>query len=357
MKMAALPNGELRSNGYFLNYTSNENQEMMAQLTRFLSCDWGTTAFRLWLVELAGFKIIAEVSSKQGNSTVYEEWCKSSLPEEQRISFYLSVIRENIRNLEAQGTGTLDGVPVVISGMASSTIGMMEVPYKALPFALDGTDLSTKMIPASDAFPYPAMLISGAKTEDDVMRGEETQIVGCAIPNRPEEQLVIHPGTHSKHALVKNGRVVSFQTFLTGELFSLLGTKSILTSSVEEDNDFDTPDNRVHFDQGVKEGAANNLLHQLFLVRTADLFRKRSKTANYHYLSGLLIGYELTAFPQDYNGTIILAGSAVLVKKYKAAMELTGIIAKPKELILKDADEITIAGQYAVYSRQETKDQ
>ncbi len=325
----------------------------MAQITRFLSCDWGTTAFRLWLVEVDGFKILAEVSSKQGNSALYEEWCESGRPEEQRVPFYLSVIRENIRKLEAQGTGPLDGVPVIISGMASSTIGMMEVPYKALPFALDGSDLNTEHIRPSAAFPHPVVLISGARTEEDVMRGEETQIIGCALPGHSDEQLVIHPGTHSKHALVKNGQVTAFQTFFTGELFSLLGTKSILASAVAADKDLGTPANQKHFNQGVKDGAAGNLLHLLFLVRTADLFKKRSKAANYHYLSGLLIGGELTAFPEDYTGTVILAGNAALLEKYKAAMNALGIIDKIKNLVVKDADEITIAGQYAVYSRQE----
>lgn len=325
----------------------------MAQLSRFLSCDWGTTAFRLWLVEVEGLKILAEVSSKQGNSSIFEEWRNGDVPDEERTAYYLSVLQENIQKLEAQGTGKLGGIPVIISGMASSTIGMMELPYKDLPFALDGSDLRSRFMAADEHFPHPILLISGARTIDDVMRGEETQIVGCNISHSAAEQLVIHPGTHSKHAIVKAGQVISFRTFLTGELFALLSTKSILASGIVADKNFGFPEHQKHFEDGVKEGAEHNLLHQLFLVRTASLFEKRSGTANYHYLSGLLIGHELTAVPAAYNGTIILAGNAALVKKYRSAMDLLGITAAAKELVVKDSDEITIAGQYMIYCKKE----
>jgi 2-dehydro-3-deoxygalactonokinase len=324
----------------------------MVNNSRFISCDWGTTAFRLRLVETAGYSVLAEVSSKQGIAAVYSNWSKSGQPEHKRVAFYLGVLQENILRLKQQIIGRVDAVPVIISGMASSTLGMMELPYKALPFALDGSDLRTQLIEPNDTFLHPVLLISGVRTEDDVMRGEETQLIGCNLMDTDEEQLVIHPGTHSKHINVKNGLAVSFGTFMTGELFSLLSTESILATSAEKNEDFSEPGNLAHFGKGLKDGAKLNLLHALFYVRTGGLFKIRSKFESYHYLSGLLIGSELSAFPKNYTGTIILAGGKVLVQQYEAAIKLLGIADKARELIIKQEDEITIAGQYAVYRRQ-----
>ncbi|MFC7670205.1 hypothetical protein ACFQT0_24695 [Hymenobacter humi] len=42
--------------------------------TVFLSCDWGTSSFRLRLVERAGLKILAQESSKEGNAATAELW-------------------------------------------------------------------------------------------------------------------------------------------------------------------------------------------------------------------------------------------------------------------------------------------
>jgi 2-dehydro-3-deoxygalactonokinase len=326
----------------------------MEPLTRFLSCDWGTTAFRLRLVELEGFRIIAESESKQGVRTVNDEWVSSSKSAAERMGFYTTILTEHIRKLEEQTGGALKDVPVIISGMASSNIGMLELPYKEMPFALDGSDLLTRLIPQSEQLTNRTLLISGVRTEDDVMRGEEVQVVGCAEGRNTSEQVVIHPGTHCKHIILQEGRAVSFRTYMTGEMFALLGSKSLLAASIEGGGDFDSQNNRVHFDAGVHDAAKHHLLHALFLVRTGDLFKLRTKQEAFYYLSGLLIGAELRDFPNDYRGGVILAGEEALIKQYKAAMDISGISERSAQVVLKDADAITLAGQYAVYLNQKS---
>jgi 2-dehydro-3-deoxygalactonokinase len=309
----------------------------------FLSCDWGTTAFRLRAVA-KDFSIIAEVSSKQGIASVFDEWKNNG---GDRLDFYRTIIETHLTELRAKVRDDISGIPLIISGMASSNIGMMELPYKTVPFILDGSDLVGKTTPASEGFPHPMLLISGVRTDDDVMRGEEVQIVGCDITATPDELFIIHPGTHCKHIIVKDDRVVSFQTYMTGELFSLLSTKSILASSVSAGSDFDS--GKKDFLEGVRDATANNLLHAAFLVRTSTLFQKRAKEAAFYYLSGLLIGTELTAFPKDFRGTVILAGEEHLVVQYKAAMDALGITQRLRSLQIKEPDSITLKGQYAVY--------
>ena len=319
--------------------------------TTFLSCDWGTSSFRLRLVERASLKILAEGSSKEGNAATAELWQQAKQPLELRVAFYRAIIQTHLLKLEATVKTSLDDVPVVISGMASSTIGMLEVPYKPLPFAADGSDLKTKTIASTSDFKHVMLLISGVRSADDVMRGEETQLVGCQFENTAEVQLFLHPGTHAKHVVVQHGQAQTLKTYMTGELFSLLSTKAILAASVEEGGQLAEDDNRAWFDKGVQASQQANLLHNAFLVRTNDLFKKASKRENYFYLSGLLIGSECQELLTRLPTRIILAGEAALVALYQAALQALGIADKcPVQT--KTAVEVTLNGQWAVLAAQ-----
>ena len=128
----------------------------MNPTTTFLSCDWGTSAFRLRLVERETLKILAETHSKEGNAATADLWQQAGQPSEQRVAFYRAIIQKHLMKLEAEAKMPLDDVPVVVSGMASSTIGMLELPYRPLPFAVDGSDLLTRTTTcaASDLNPF-----------------------------------------------------------------------------------------------------------------------------------------------------------------------------------------------------------
>jgi len=319
----------------------------MTPETTFLSCDWGTSSFRLRLVERETLKILAEESSKEGNAATAELWKQANQPPEQRVRFYLAIIQPHLRKLEEQVKTSLDDVAVVISGMASSTLGMVELPYKQLPFATDGSDLATKTIAPTADFKHPTLLISGVKSDDDVMRGEETQLVGCCFETAAEEQLFLHPGTHAKHVLVQNGQAVALKTYMTGEFFSLLSTKGILAASVEEGGQLEEGSNRQWFEKGVRNTKKINVLHNAFLVRTNDLFKKATKQENYFYLSGLLIGSECQDLLDAIPASIVLAGEPGLVANYSAALCVLGVADKcPVQT--KTAEEVTLNGQLSV---------
>lgn len=324
---------------------------VMSALTHFLSCDWGTSSFRLKLVELPGLGVLATQKSDEGNAATFEKWQQTRQPEEHRLTFYQDILLHHTQQLEKQAGRSLEGVPVVVSGMASSTIGMLELAYKALPFAADGSDLATKLLPATPNFPHPILLISGVKTTDDVMRGEETQLVGCGFLSIDEPQLFLHPGTHTKHVVVQQGQAISLRTYMTGEFFGLLSRESILASAVEAADDVQLPAHAQAFAAGVRASQTDNLLHNAFLVRTANLFEKRSKPENFYYLSGLLIGSELQDFPSDFTGAIVLAGETALVRSYEAALHLLGITARVASVTIQGAEEVTLRGQAAVLQR------
>src|SRR5438034_1659151 len=97
--------------------------------TSFLSCDWGTSSFRLRLIEGSSGRVLAESLSDEGISRVYDSWKKSGQAEDKRAGFYFSVIYRHIKAIKEKLKTIESGIPVIISGMASSNIGMIELPY------------------------------------------------------------------------------------------------------------------------------------------------------------------------------------------------------------------------------------
>ncbi|WP_304066636.1 2-dehydro-3-deoxygalactonokinase [Pedobacter glucosidilyticus] len=311
----------------------------------FLSCDWGTSSFRLRLVDAYGLKVLTEVNNAEGNASLFQKWKAAGADTHQRINFYLSFLKENIDKISSTSGENLDGLPIIISGMASSTVGMQEVPYKELPFSLNGADLKTIHFPATANFPHPFTLVSGVCSTDDVIRGEEIQLVGCQPDKRIKEQVFIIPGTHSKHVFTVDDKAVGFCTYMTGELFSLLSTQSILATTVEKQGVLADEENTKSFKHGVLDSFKANLLHAMFWVRTNQLFNKFSKESNYHYLSGLLIGAEL----KELKGTdkaITLLASGILSESYLCALETLDLA---KQVSQKSVDEAIINGHYQLY--------
>ena len=309
-------------------------------MKKMLSCDWGTSSFRLRLVNTETMELIADETNSNGIAGVYGLWQKADKAETERFSFYYEIIISSIKRIEQKIAGSLDSIPLVISGMASSGIGMMELPYKEIPFLADGSDLEIKLIETDRKI----VLISGVRTEDDVMRGEETKLVGSKLGSTIGEHIFILPGTHPKHIKIRDGVVVGITTYMTGEYFDLLTTKSILSGSIESDGDFTIETNRQYFEKGVKDSMQGNLLHNSFLVRTNALFGKCNRQENYFYLSGLLIGTELKDLSGNISAGITLLGDRKLNILYAVAckvltISLTGIA---------DADDALIKGQVRI---------
>jgi 2-dehydro-3-deoxygalactonokinase len=309
----------------------------------FISCDWGTSSFRLRLVDGANHSVIAAVTSTQGIAEVHRQWQQQAHLEAERLLFYQSVIADQLKQLQKQVTYPVKDIPVIVSGMASSNIGMVELPYTALPFAVDGNDLNYQRIGASEKFPHEMIIISGARTNNDVMRGEEIQLIGCNI-QKQEEHLYIFPGTHSKHVTVIHKKAVDFKTYMTGEFFQLLSQHSILSKSIQEDSRLSNDDAVKGFEAGVMQSIHDNLLHAAFLTRTNHLFNYCSPEANYHYLSGLLIGTELKELMKRSIPVTVVA-NAGMRKYYTTALHQLGNI--PFDTI--DVDVALVQGHSRMY--------
>lgn len=323
----------------------------MAKMGKLLCCDWGTSAFRLTLIDRSTARILAVDKDDQGIARTFELWKNQTNPATDRKAFYLDYIQSRIALLEQQVNASLKEVPMVISGMASSSIGIEELPYKELPFAVNGSDLIINKYVNGLYSEHEVLLISGVKSKtDDVMRGEETLLTG-SIPDEMngEEMLCIFPGTHSKHIRIRNQQALTLQTFMTGEFFDLLIHHSILAHSVSANDRFLEPKMKKNFERGVLKGVTSNLLHSCFSVRTNNLFHLNNPEESFYFLSGLLIGNELTELVnKEINITLVCGAS--LHRLYETALEVLNATGSSLSYKSVPEDEALIRGQLNIYN-------
>lgn len=290
----------------------------------FFSCDWGTSRLRVRLVRGPGDWVIADSESDEGVATVAP--AGGRLGSATRARAFFAVLRPHLVRLSASTGLDYSKVPLVVSGMISSTLGVCELPYAQVPFRLDGTDLRIERYGPGPDWPVQTLLISGVRTAIDVMRGEETQVIGWATGHvcLPSQTVVILPGTHSKHLEVDGAQVNGFVTYMTGEFFSLLAEHGVLAGTVARRTGRMSASGHAQFAAGVRTGARENLLHASFLVRTRALLSGASASDNRNFLSGLLIGKELAALAGSTVPHIDIVADAPIDRLYERALRTLG---------------------------------
>ncbi len=323
-----------------------------------LGCDWGTSTFRLRLFNLAENKVMGEIVTADGIANTFNSWqANQSVNIISREQYFRQKLKFFIDALAEKLLLNLDDIPVMISGMASSSIGMLLVNYADLPFSLDGSNAAFVQIPADNNFSNDIVLISGIKSCDDVMRGEETQVLGLMSLLQEEDfyyekAMLILPGTHSKHIQIEGNFITNFQTFMTGEVYELLSKHSILRDSVgEKKTGIFSEDDMDAFKKGIHVSANSSLLNNIFSVRTNQLFGLLDKQQNSSYLSGLLIGSELRSLLNMEEIHIVLCCSNHLLSFYKIGLQELGLNKQTTILSGEMIDKATIAGQLLILNK------
>ena len=207
--------------------------------------------------------------------------------------------------------------------MASSTIGWKELAYATLPLRLDASDLRVEQIDwPSPPVVKKTFLISGAASQTEMMRGEETEAIGLflLLRSHPAQATLILPGTHSKHLTIADGAITDIQTFMTGELFEVLAKHSVLRASLEPSAQVD----HVAFKSGLDRVRSHGLPSSLFQTRTRQVLGRNSPESNASFLSGLLIGAELASLRPA--GDILIAGPNSVRDLYALAARHLGLI-------------------------------
>jgi 2-dehydro-3-deoxygalactonokinase len=222
-------------------------------------------------------------------------------------------------------------LPAILCGMVGSTIGWREVPYVACPARLDSIAAkSLRFESGGRAIAIaPGLFCQNRMQAPDMMRGEETQILGALRSDSrltAGRHLLCMPGTHTKWVSLKDGAVEQFQTALAGELFDILCRYSIL---VNADSMMDIAGG------GAFAGALDQtgmfpdaeLVHLLFEVRSRQLRGELKREDAAAYLSGLIIGQDVSGAKRLFRAElpdarqVVVIGSSKLGELYAQALE------------------------------------
>ncbi len=275
--------------------------------TALLGLDWGTTSLRGYLIGKDG-TVLAERSAGAGILHIQN-----------------GAFADALMDLAGDWLAADKSLPIVASGMIGSRQGWSEAPYVEIPTGAGGLTLHRH-----GGFDRPVNIVPGLARRDadgvpDVMRGEETQIFG-AHENGIQDGLMLLPGSHSKWALVSDGLITWFATFMTGELYSALRDHTILGRMITDDTD-----DAAAFARGVKYGCdASGILQRLFSARTLALFGELSEHQVASYLSGMLIGAEIAearALTENAGAQITIIGDPELGQRYRTALTHCGLAA------------------------------
>ncbi|NRB01016.1 MAG: 2-dehydro-3-deoxygalactonokinase [Rhodobacteraceae bacterium] len=281
----------------------------------WIAVDWGTSHLRAWAMRSDA--PIAAATSDAGMGKLSRDGFEPAL---------LSLIDPWLG---------LNATEVIVCGMAGSRQGWKEAPYVPVPCAV-GHLPSVAVETASSKL--AVRIVSGIRqdTPADVMRGEETQIAGYLALNPEFDGILCLPGTHTKWVHISAGEIVSFRTFMTGEMFSLLSKYSVLKHSVGDG--WDT----AAFGAAVTETLSRpeSLAARLFSVRADGLLNGTETDAATATVSGLLIGAELAAARAYWLGQrVVLIGAEELSVAYGQALASQGVVAERA-----DATDMTLNG-------------
>ena len=264
----------------------------------FIAVDWGTSRLRAYLVDGAG-SVTGRVGAEDGMAKVAPGAFAATL---------------------ARHIATWDrSLPVIMAGMVGSRNGWREAPYAACP--ADAAAILSGALRLDAEAGRPVWLLPGLSCRNDgvfdVMRGEETLILGAGL----RDGLVILPGTHSKWAVLRRGRIVSFRTFMTGEFYGLFRERSILRLLAKE------PEAPTGYAKGLAAaGRSGGLTHLAFSARTGVLAGDLAPEEVLPYLSGLLIGGEVLNAASAPEPAVLVA-EGTIATTYLEALAAAGFSA------------------------------
>ncbi len=291
----------------------------------FLAADWGTTNLRAWRVGSDGAV-------------------------RQSADFPLGVSRlapgEAAARFEAEVRPALgaEGLPALLCGMIGSALGWTVAPYIDCPASPE--TLAVGLIEAAPGIRIVPGLRCAGLAGPDVMRGEETQVLGwlAADPARPHgRHLLCLPGTHCKWVRIEDGAVTRFATAMTGELYALLGAQSVLRFGPDQAEDLEA------FDRGAAAaGDGGALAARLFSLRGLTLAGRVSAASASSWLSGLLIGAEIAGLwpliADDATTSVEFVGEPALCALYSRA-----VVSKCSHFGITDGQAAALDGLKAIW--------
>ena len=275
----------------------------------FLAVDWGTTNRRVYRIENGA--VVRTERDDRGVTAVTD------------FAGEAAAIRARFGDL-----------PMLLAGMVGSNIGWQAAPYVPAPAGV--SELAAHLLRIDDR----TMIVPGVATQNDVMRGEEVQLLGAVAAGLvPDDALLVQPGTHCKWAVMGDGRIAGFTTAMTGELFALLRTHGLLAAQLHGEVTANAA-----FLEGVADGKRRDLAASLFGIRAAKMLGTRDDQDAAAYASGLLIGSDVAArLAEAPDAPIFILSGPELGNLYTAAIAANG-----RSASLIDSHAAFVAGILAI---------
>lgn len=271
-----------------------------------IGIDWGTTALRAYLIEADG-----RIADRRDSGHGLRALPSGGFPE---------ALGQAVR-------GWPEDLPILMCGMVGSRSGWREAPYLDVSAGVALADLARGVVAVGSEAPGARIMrvVPGVRTGDaaapDVMRGEETQVLGVLT-----DGVALLPGTHSKLVRVARGRITGFRTAMTGEVYAALARHTILADTGGAPAD--AAEARLGFAAGLEAARAleapGDLLQRLFSIRASVLIGRMPGGQAGEFLSGLLIGAEVAAARLPAGGRVHVIGGAALAERYAVALEAFG---------------------------------
>ena len=323
--------------------TNNSNN---SQALAWVGVDWGTSSLRLWGLDQQD-QILWQVATDQGMDSLKQ-------PDD-----FAQVLLAHLQPY----LSSADPLPVICCGMVGARQGWLDAGYYTVPWPAQAAKQSvTRLQRVPDVDPRMTVYIAAGlsqKQPTDVMRGEETQVLGLMQTLNQSAGLVCLPGTHSKWVSYEDARVVSFSTYMTGELYALLSKQSILRHSVQghQAHNFGFPSSdelipaphKYIFLVAVETVLMepDKAVRQLFAIRARDMLDRTEPLSSALYLSGLLIGQELAATQHLWDHqSVDIIGASALSRLYQLALQTQG-----STCTLHSATDMTLAGLKQYYQQ------
>jgi len=270
-----------------------------------IGIDWGTSSLRAFLIG-AGGEVLDHISKPLGIMQIKD-----------------GDFERSFNDLVGPWQQAID-LPIIASGMITSRNGWVETPYVSVPSGVQ--QLADALVTHKTSDGTTITFVTGMTADHngvpDVMRGEETQIIGASVLGM-SNGIFVMPGTHSKWITLRCDQIVDYSTYMTGEVFAALSKHTILATLMEY-----APFKEDAFRKGCAVGLAegSNFLHDLFGVRSLPLFGKITGTMVKDYLSGLLIGAEVKgADVAQIKGPVTIIGRDDLADRYEIALSIAGL--------------------------------
>ncbi|WP_140920450.1 2-dehydro-3-deoxygalactonokinase [Limnobaculum xujianqingii] len=276
-------------------------------IEQFIGVDWGSTNLRAWLFD--GDLCVDTLRSERGVTRF-----DGQQPE--------AIFHQLFDNWLAQYP---DGIPVVMAGMIGSNAGWIPTPYQMCPANL--SQISHHLMPVTQLAPMRAWIVPGLAINQDgncnVMRGEETQLVGAHA--QKSAAYYVMPGTHCKWVQMDGDTVADFRTVMTGELHHLLINHSLVGAGIGVQRE-----SQQAFRQGMEVGFnETHIIRRLFETRASHVLGQLDPSVVQEWLSGLLIGNEVAQMQRQYVDVnqrgITIIGNQSLTARYREALALAGI--------------------------------